>query len=183
MKVLYGVTGSIAAGISVKILGALLASGHEVELVVTEKSLYFIELSGHISNLHPDVKIWTEADEWRYEPGGLVQHIALREWADVVLIAPLTANTLAKIANGLADNLLTSVMRAWDFQKPVIIAPAMNTLMWQHPVTDAHLRTLEGWYRDFHVVQPTVKKLACGDTGIGALADLSDIVLAVNALD
>lgn len=184
MKVLLGVTGGVAAVLTGKLVAALKEAGHEVSVITTERAEHF-QKPGDIFNLDEyGVNVWTDHDEWpteQYQKGGIVRHIALREWADVVLIAPLTANTLAKIANGLADNLLTSVMRAWDFQKPVIVAPAMNTLMWHHPVTYTHLKTLEGWWHsNFQIVQPTVKKLACGDTGMGALADLSDIVSAVN---
>ncbi len=179
MKVLYGVTGSIATSVTVKIVRALEDAGHKVQIVATERARYFLNLSDAPGILYPDVKIWTDADEWNYEYGGTVQHIALREWADMILIAPLSANTLAKLANGLADNLLTSVMRAWHLERPVIVAPAMNTFMWEHPATAIHLKTLEGWYEHFSVVQPTVKKLACGDTGIGALAEIPNIVIAV----
>lgn len=66
----------------------------------------------------------------------------LRKWADAFIIAPLDANTLAKIANGLADNLLTCVARAWDFNKPFYFAPAMNTCMWEHPLTNEHVKKL-----------------------------------------
>src|SRR5205085_10485109 len=90
-----------------------------------------------------------DEDEWpgrsdgrRYERGEPVLHIELRRWADLLLIAPLDANTLAKLANGLADNCLTCVWRAWEPARPVVLAPAMNTLMWEHPLTGRHLRQL-----------------------------------------
>ena len=78
----------------------------------------------------------------RYRRGDPVLHIALRQWADLLIVAPLDANTLAKFALGLSDNFLTCVFRAWDFSRPVVLAPAMNTLMWQSPVTLRHLRQL-----------------------------------------
>lgn len=182
MRILYGVTGGVAAVLTMKIIEALQKAGHEVQVVTTERSSHFLT-SSSLEMAELGVKVWTDADEWphaHYEKGARVLHIDLREWADVMLIAPLTANTLAKIANGMADNLLTSIMRAWHLDRPVVIAPAMNTLMWTHPVTEAHLLTLELWYDDLYVVEPVVKKLACGDTGIGALADISQIVAAVN---
>ena len=90
-----------------------------------------------------------DEDEWpgrdegrRWQRDEDVLHIELRRWADVLLIAPLDANTLAKLANGLADNCLTCVWRAWEPGRPVVLAPAMNTLMWQHPATGRHLRQL-----------------------------------------
>jgi len=106
-----------------------------------------------------------------------VLHIDLRKWADICLVAPLSANTLAKLANGLADNLLTSTLRAWDFTKPICVAPAMNTYMWDHPVTRPQLDTLQSW--GYTVVQPVVKTLVCGDTGAGAMASVETIVTTV----
>jgi phosphopantothenoylcysteine decarboxylase len=99
----------------------------------------------------------------------------------VLVIAPASANTLAKLAGGLADNLLTCVARAWDFAggKPVLVAPAMNTAMWVHPLTAAHLAALAAF--GVRVVPPVSKALACGDVGVGALAPVADIVAAVVA--
>lgn len=133
-----------------------------------------------------------------------VLHIELRRWADVLAVAPLDANTLAKLANGLADNCLTCVWRAWDRARPVLLAPAMNTLMWQHPLTARHLRQLAvdvagrpapdeldleelpGWINEtcpaLRIVGPVSKRLACDDVGVGALAEVADIVAAVAAL-
>lgn len=105
--------------------------------------------------------------------GDPVLHIELRKWADICLIAPLSANTLAKIANGLADNLLTSTLRAWDFSKPICAAPAMNTYMWNHPVTLPQINLLETW--GYTVIYPISKKLVCGDTGVGAMADIDSL--------
>src|SRR5436189_194001 len=84
------------------------------------------------------------ARSWRRDDP--VLHIELRRWADLFLIAPLDANTLAKLASGLADNCLTCVWRAWHPARPVVLAPAMNTLMWEHPLTRQHLRQLTGQY-------------------------------------
>ena len=83
-------------------------------------------------------------------------HVDLREWADLLLIAPLGANTLAKLANGLCDDLLSCTARAWDLDKPVVVAPAMNTAMWSHPMTAHHLAALRGVY-DAAVVAPVSK--------------------------
>lgn len=106
--------------------------------------------------------------------------LQLAKWADVLVIAPLSANTLAKLASGICDNLLTCVVRAWPPAKPVVLAPAMNTVMWQHRFTTKHLGELRalGW----HVVPPVEKKLACGDVGVGALAAPAAIVEAVAAM-
>jgi phosphopantothenoylcysteine decarboxylase len=159
---------------------------------------------------NPDLVI-LDADEWpgrasgnRYDRGDAVLHIELRKWADVFAVAPLDANTLAKFAIGLCDNCLTCVWRAWDVAKPVVLAPAMNTLMWQHPLTRRHLRAIAAdagaghipnhlddaqlitqindRSKTLRVVSPVVKQLACGDVGPGGLADVADIGAAVNEL-
>jgi phosphopantothenoylcysteine decarboxylase len=153
-----------------------------------------------------------DEDEWpgresgrRYQRNDDVLHIELRRWADLLLIAPLDANTLAKLANGLCDNCLTCVWRAWDPARPAVLAPAMNTFMWEHPITARHLRQvamdagaecppshlsleeMPGWINThcsrLRVVPPVSKQLACGDVGVGALASLEVIAEAVaNAL-
>lgn len=178
MKVLLGVSGSVAAKLVPNLVRKLCAEGHEVEIVATETSFYFWDRS------QTDVKVWTEKDEWpgrKYDPDITIAHIELRDWADVLLIAPITANTLARMANGLAENLLTGITRAWDLEKPVVVAPAMNARMWNHPVTARHLEILRQWYR-LTVVDPVCKTLACGEEGIGALADIDDIVKVISSI-
>ncbi len=116
------------------------------------------------------------------ERGDLVVHIELRRWADLLLVAPLDANTLAKLAGGLCDNCLTCVWRAWEPVRPVILAPAMNTLMWQNPFTGRHLSQLAEMNAHgfrIKIVPPAVKKLACDDFGVGAMAERPEIMAAV----
>jgi phosphopantothenoylcysteine decarboxylase len=141
--------------------------------------------------------IYTDDDEWNvpWTRGAAILHIELRRWLDVLIIAPLSANSLAKMANGLCDNLLLSVVRAWDTtgeidaqgkKKRIIVAPAMNTAMWRHPITKKHIKVLEeewgidsvneGWVE---VVRPIQKELACGDVGDGAMRDWKDIVYLI----
>lgn len=183
MKILLGVTNSVAASLVPKIVKKLQGAGcwHEVEIVATPigKENYFWNPKS------VDAKVWTEEDEWcgeKYDPDQLIRHIELRDWADILLMAPLTANTMAKMANGMCDNLLTSVVRAWDMEKPIVLAPAMNTKMWEHPVALEHLEKIKSW-GNVTVVGPVSKKLACGDYGIGALAHIDDIARAVNMLE
>lgn len=99
-----------------------------------------------------------------------------------MVIAPLSANSMAKVVGGLCDNLLLSVVRAWDTTvqpgsagKKIIVAPAMNTAMWNHPVTAQHIATLEEW-EWMEVLRPVEKTLACGDIGTGAMRAWQDIV-------
>ena len=125
--------------------------------------------------------------------GDPVLHIDLRNWADLLLVAPLSANTLARIVNGICDDTLSCVARAWEFgrpsvkAKPIILAPAMNTAMWSHVLTQQQLMTIRGFFQSTHsdpvdpliVVRPQSKLLACGEYGDGALAEVSDIVASV----
>jgi len=200
-NILLGVTGSVAAIRTHAIVAALVDHGHAVKLVVTESARYFFDLE----TLRD--RTMTDADEWpgdRYERGEPVRHIELRNWADLFLIAPLDANTLAKLAVGLCDNALTCVWRAWEPSRPVVLAPAMNTLMWQHPFTRRHLRSLAADFGAGHLpghldqdellplindraiglhVVPTISKLlACGDVGVGAMAEVPEIVAAVTEM-
>ncbi|HEV3165963.1 MAG TPA: flavoprotein, partial [Isosphaeraceae bacterium] len=148
--------------------------------------------------------LFRDADEWagpRYVRDAPVLHIEFRKWADLLVIAPLDANTLAKFALGVSDNFLTCLFRAWDFGRPVVLAPAMNTLMWRSPVTVRHLRQLVAdrgdgldggaWTLDeadevfarhapgIILVPPQSKRLACGDVGIGAMAEVVTIAEVV----
>jgi phosphopantothenoylcysteine decarboxylase len=177
MKVLLGITGGVASKLSLKMIKALQQKGHEVKVIATEKSFYFWNPS------ETEVEVFSDQDEWsgdKYTKDMPIAHIELRKWADVVIIAPVTANTLAKIANGMADNLLTCVMRAWETKtKPIVIAPAMNTAMWEHPATQEHLEKISRWYRATIIEPVSKKKLACGDTGKGAMAHIDDIVNAL----
>jgi phosphopantothenoylcysteine decarboxylase len=178
-KILLGATGSVAAMRVPLLYRSLLDLGHEVKVVATEPSLYFfdpVELGDALVR---------DADEWpgaKYTRGDRVLHIELRNWADLFLIAPLDANTLAKLANGLCDNCLTCVWRAWDVSKPVAVAPAMNTHMWEHPATARHLRTIREDFPKLEVIAPIEKALACGDVGIGAMAEVPVIAAVVKWL-
>lgn len=189
MKILFGITGSVAAKLARKIVIKLLEAGHEIEIVATESSFYFWNENDFNGELRAKTKIWRDKDEWVggcYDPDIPIAHIELAKWADAFLIAPLTANTLGKMANGLADNLLTCVFRAWwedGKPKPVIVAPAMNTRMWNNPVTARQIGLLKKVYGDdFHVVDPVSKKLACGETGVGAMADIDSLIAAIDGL-
>lgn len=201
-RVIVGLTGSVAAIKAPELLAALRRAGHEVKVVATGPSLYFVrpdelEAAGAGPGDPSTRIVLLDEDEWPppgYRRGDPVLHIELRHWADLLVVAPLDANTLAKFALGISDNFLTCVFRAWDFARPVFLAPAMNTLMWRSPVTLRHLRQLledraegpvpTGWALDdapevfarhaprIILIPPQSKRLACGDVGIGAMADV-----------
>jgi len=167
MKILLGVTGSVAAKLHPKIVNALSEFG-EVRSIGTKSAFKFCD-----ENNFNEVN-----DEWRYyENTKRVLHIDYREWADILVIAPLSANVLAKLANGYCDDLLTNIARAWDFNKKIIVCPAMNTKMYEHPITHKHLQTLCDW--GIGIIDPQVKSLVCKETGIGAMCDISEIVKRV----
>jgi phosphopantothenoylcysteine decarboxylase len=206
-NVLLGVTGSVAAIKTPELFGAFRDAGHNVRIVATAASLYFFDpvaIASREGKRDPAV-ITLDDDEWpgvAYARGDDVLHIELRRWAHVFVVAPLDANTLAKVALGLTDNCLTCVWRAWDRTRPRVLAPAMNTLMWTAPVTVRHLRMLaedEGYPRSLidwepalewinaacprlRIVPPQVKRLACDDVGVGALAEVPLVVAAVQEL-
>ncbi len=172
MKVVLAVTGSVAATLTPNLIAELKKRGHDVCVIATEKSLYFWDHTEALATVYRDSHEWSE---YRYERGDSVLHIEIRNWGDVLLIAPLSANTLAKIANGMADNLVTSVVRAWDMAKPIVVAPAMNTHMWNHPVTAEQLNKVKTWNSGLKVIEPVVKILACGEEGVGAMAPIEKI--------
>lgn len=218
-RILLGLTGSVASSLADKIVAGLQDVG-EVKVMMTDFSQRFTNpLSLHkkhavdvfteahewsfgpnqsVSDPNPHHDSQETADGWhcyngvrsRWEKGDKVLHIELRKWADVLVIAPISANTLAKMAGGLCDNLVSSVFRAWDLTRPVVVAPAMNTMMWDSPFTGEHLNKLseiideeiwkpismDGTVRTFHVAHPISRELACGDEGMGALARVEDIV-------
>ena len=197
-NVVLVVTGSVAAIRTPALAKALAVDGHFVQVAATEAALYFFDPADL------DAPPRVDRDEWpgdRYERGGPVLHIELRRWAELLVVAPLDANTLAKFALGISDNLASSLFRAWDFSRPVVLAPAMNTLMWESPVTRRHLKMLledrgvgdpgASWTLaeaaaifarhapGISLVAPQAKELACGDVGMGAMAEVGAIVDAV----
>ncbi len=206
LRIVLGVTGSVAALKTPLLFQSLRQTGHSVRVVATEPALYFFD-PAELARDDADPAggpVFHDADEWpgtRYQRDDPVLHIAFRNWADLFIVAPLDANTLGKFAIGLSDNFLTCLYRAWDFDKPLIIAPAMNTLMWESPVTLRHLRQLledrgerlpeKSWTLQeaaeifachaprIILVPPQSKRLACGDIGVGAMADVTAIAETV----
>ncbi|KAI9025295.1 flavoprotein [Phycomyces nitens] len=166
-NILIGTTGSVAS-IKIPELVRILKQDPRVnvKVVPTKASSFFFKEEEIDAQVHTDEEEWAI---WKRKTDPVL-HINLRNWADIMVIAPLDANTLAKIANGLCDNLLTCILRAWDPKKPVIVCPAMNTNMWDHPFTAKHLDVLQDILQ-FKVISPISKLLACGDLGIGAMEE------------
>jgi len=223
---LLAATGSVA---TIKIPQILHALSHHanlsIRLIFSESARQFLQgqsseqpTIASLSELNNVDGVYFDEHEWTkpWVRGDSILHIELRRWADLMVVAPLSANGLAKISQGMSDNLVSSVIRAWDFsglidgtrpgvalpydmgktkeeleglpeafregrKKGIIVAPAMNTAMWSHPVTAKQLAVLEqewgvetgGW---FEVLRPVEKMLACGDTGSGAMREWKAIV-------
>ena len=158
-----------------------------IRIILTKSATHFLDGQSleqpRISSLAllPNVDgIYLNEDEWNdpWTRQSKILHIELRRWAHLLAIVPMSANLLAKITGGLCDDLLTSVTRAWDTKRTIIAAPAMNTLMWEHPVTTKQLTMLGEW-EWFEILSPQVKALACGDVGQGAMRDWKEIVAVI----
>jgi phosphopantothenoylcysteine decarboxylase/phosphopantothenate--cysteine ligase len=167
-KIVLGVTGGIAIFKAVDLVSKLRKQGVEVRVVMTENAakfispLLFAEISGHKCA----VSMWDGRDEFN------VEHIALANWGDLLLVAPATANILAKMACGLADDLLSTVLLAAPC--PKIVCPAMNTGMYENAATQENLKTLAN--RGITVMEPASGELACGTSGAGRLPEVPEII-------
>jgi len=176
MKILLGVTSSIAAYRTPNLVSQLRKEGHEIVCMVSERAKAFVAPQAlAVMSQNP---CYSDADEWKNTDD--VLHIRLAKWCDVLLLAPATANTLAKIANGFCDNLLTSAVRALG-KKPLLIAPAMNTRMWENAFTQEHIDAITKHYT-LTVIDPVEKMLADGDQGMGGLAEDETIIAALKKI-
>lgn len=169
--VLLGVSGSIAAYKACEIVRECVKRGADVHVLMTQNATEFVTpLTFQTLSRNPVMcGLYDEIEEWKPD------HVALSERGDVLCVAPATANVIAKLAYGLADDALTSVALA--FRGPLVLAPAMNTGMYVHPATQANLATLRA--RGAWVVEPEQGELACGTTGVGRLASVPAIVVAI----
>lgn len=172
--VLIACSASVAAIKIPIIISELIQNNISVTLVVTEASKHFLDVEQIRMNFNIDV--YTDQNEWDAwkNRGDPVLHIELSKKADLLLLAPLSANTMAKVSTGICDNLLTCIVRAWSVSKPVMFCPSMNTQMWNHPVTKDQVDKLVSW--GYKLIPPIVKTLMCGDHGIGAMAEVETIV-------
>jgi phosphopantothenoylcysteine decarboxylase len=143
----------------------------QIKVVLTDKAKQFVALE----EIEKEADVLLDEHEWSMwkQRGDPILHIDLVKWADVFAIAPLDANTLGKISSGVCDNLLTCIARAWDVEKPLLFCPAMNTRMFLHPITSRQIEELKDF--GYHQIDPISKTLMCGDTGIGAMAEVNEI--------
>lgn len=171
MNIIVGITGGIAAYKAPELVRLLKKAGHDVRCAATEHALEFVTR----------VTLETVSDHTLY--GDLfannehsTQHISLKDWGDMLIVAPATANIIGKVANGIADDALSTLLLAFS-QKPIIMAPAMNSLMWAHPAVQHNIETLKGW--GIRMVGPESGELACGTEGIGRMAEPEQIADAI----
>jgi phosphopantothenoylcysteine decarboxylase/phosphopantothenate--cysteine ligase len=178
VRLLIGVTGGIAAYKAADLCSKAAKAGYEVRVMMTPSATHFVGpltfegLTGQ--PVFVDV-LETGADA---EGASAVRHISWARWPDVVCLAPVTMTSLAKLAVGIADNALLTVVHAVEPEIPVLVAPAMNTQMWDHPTTRRNLDWLEQTGR-YRIVAPTSKRLACGEVGVGGLAEVDDLMQAI----
>jgi len=167
-KVLVGVTGSIAAYKAAELVSRLSADGKDVRVVMTQAATHFVgpvtfrSLTG--SPVYVNMFDSGESSD--------IRHIELARFPEVVVVAPASAQTIGRLALGLADDLLACVVLAT--QAPVVVAPAMNSVMWSHPAVQANIETLRSF--GYTIVDPGEGRLACGETGPGRLAPLEAIL-------
>lgn len=182
MCILLGVTGGISAYKSADLIGAIKHCGYGgVKVIMTERAKDFITplTLATLSNQ----PVYDDETEWA--PHGRIDHIELAQWAQIMIIAPATANTISKLANGIADNLLTSCYLAFScadlWGKHIIICPAMNNYMYNHSITLKNIETLK-LRKNHTIVGPVEGLLACGTTGPGKLAPTKQIIEALAEL-
>jgi len=171
-RIVLGVTGGIAAYKAAELTSSLRRAGAEVQVVMTRAAQNFVTpltlavLSGN--PVHTSL----------FDGGADVKHVTLAAWAELVLVAPATANIIAKAATGVADDLLSTLLLAFD--GPVVFCPAMNTRMYRHPAVQENLAVLER--RGCHLIHPEAGRLACGEEGSGRLPATDTIVAYVSRL-
>ncbi len=171
-NIILGVTGSIAAYKGADIANILTKRGYNVDVIMTKSAMEFITPLT-FQSLTKNKVYWNMFEEITPKE---IKHISLAKKADLCLIAPASANLIGKIASGIADDMLTTVVMAMN-NIPVYICPAMNTNMYNNPIVQRNIRTLsELGYR---FIDPKEAVLACGDLGKGALADVETIVNTV----
>jgi phosphopantothenoylcysteine decarboxylase/phosphopantothenate--cysteine ligase len=177
MRVTVGVSGGIAAYKAAELVRALQKQGAEVHVAMTEAAQKFIQpltfasLTGH----KVLTSLWDDSTSTETTDQNGIEHISEAQWTEALVVAPATANILAKFAHGIADDFLTTLYLAT--QAPVLVAPAMNVNMWEHPATQANLEVLRE--RGVRVVEPGAGSLACGMVGPGRMAELDAIADAV----
>ena len=173
-RILIGISGGIAAYKIPELIRSLVKAGAEVRVATTRNALHFVTeltlqtVSG--SRVYSDV--FAAINEHATE------HISLPEWCDAMIVAPATANVLAKMAAGIADDALTTTICSCTARKPIVVAPAMNDKMWESPATQQAIETIRGW-KNIRVIEPAEGPLACGTSGKGRMPEIEELQAAL----
>lgn len=177
MRVTVGVSGGIAAYKAAELVRELQRAGAEVRVVMTEAACRFVQplTFAALTGYRVITSLWETSAGDPSAPQNGIDHIAEAQWADALVVAPATADILARFAHGLADDFLSTMFLATT--APVLVAPAMNVNMWNHPATQANLKTL--CLRGVRIIEPGTGDLACGMVGPGRMAEPAQIALAV----
>jgi phosphopantothenoylcysteine synthetase/decarboxylase len=176
LNILLGVTGGVAAYKAVDLASKLTAAGANIHTVMTENACRFIGPKSFeaVTNSTVLTDMWCTPEQFRFG------HIALADWANIVVVAPATANMIAKIATGICDDLLSTVLcTCWPQVESgaALLAPAMNDKMWSNPAVQNNVETIRKM--GFQLVGPAEGRLACGTTGLGRMAEPKDILDAI----
>ncbi len=175
LNILLGVSGGIAAYKAVDLASKLTAAGAGVNTVMTENACRFVGPKSFeaVTNSAVFTSLWSKSEEHR------IKHVSLLNWADIVVVAPATANIIGKIANGICDDLLSATFCVC-WQKPILLAPAMNGNMWNNPVVQRNLKTLKEM--GFNSIGPTKGRLADGTIAEGRMSEPQDILAAIEKI-
>jgi phosphopantothenoylcysteine decarboxylase/phosphopantothenate--cysteine ligase len=179
LNILLGVTGGIAAYKAVDLAGKLISAGAVVKTVMTESACRLVGPKSFeaITQSAVYTTMWSAPEEYQ------ISHIALIDWADIVVVAPATANILGKIANGICDDMLSTTLCAcWPLveSEAALLAPAMNNYMWANPAVRHNVKRLQE--RGFKFIGPAEGRLACGTEGIGRMSEPQDILDAIEKI-
>ncbi len=175
LKILLCVTGGISAYKAVDLASKLTGMGVCVKTAMTENACKLIGPKSFeaVTNSAVFTSLWTDPGQYR------IGHINLRDWADVVVLAPATANIIGKVANGICDCLVSTILCA-SWQKPILIAPAMNNDMWENPAVQKNIETIN--QMGATLIGPEHGRLACGEQGTGRMAEPQTIIEAIERI-
>ncbi|GAI11015.1 unnamed protein product [marine sediment metagenome] len=175
MNILLGVSGGIAAYKAVDLAGKLTSAGALIKTVMTENACKLVGPKSFeaITNAQVFTSLWDVDNEHK------IGHINLADWARIIVVAPATANIVAKIANGICDEILSTILCAC-WQKPTLLAPAMNEKMWTNPAVVRNIRTVKKM--GFEITGPDKGRLACGDEAVGRMSEPGEILKAMERI-
>jgi phosphopantothenoylcysteine decarboxylase/phosphopantothenate--cysteine ligase len=175
LNILVGVSGGISAYKAVDLASKLTAAGAKVRTVMTENACQLIGPKSFeaITSQPTYTSLWSTTEEHK------ISHVSLAKWADIVAIVPATADIIGKAANGICDDLLsTTICTCWA--KPILLAPAMNEIMWNNPAVQRNIKTIKEM--GFEVIGPEKGRLACGAEGMGRMSEPKDILEALEKI-